>query len=97
MVKIKSSFFCQECGYEAPKWMGKCPSCNSWNTFVEETVTVGSPEPYKTISSLNGPAKAVIIDEVSTTNERRIETSSKEFNRVLGGGIVPGSLVLDRR
>lgn len=94
MVKVKSSFFCQECGYEAPKWMGKCPSCNSWNTFVEETVTVGSTEPYQTIPGSNGPAKAVIIDEVSATNEKRIKTSSKEFNRVLGGGIVPGSLVL---
>lgn len=90
----KSVFFCQECGYEAPKWMGQCPACKKWNTFVEETVT---PSQGK-ISGLTGSgvkaAEPVTLSQVQINEEERIHTGIKELDRVLGGGIVGGSMTL---
>ncbi len=97
MSKTKSSFFCQHCGYESAKWLGKCPSCNQWNCFVEEVIIKGTDKgqkdewkEYNGISKL----KTVAINEVSSAEEKRIATADGELNRVLGGGIVLGSIVL---
>ena len=94
MAKVKSIFLCQDCGYESPKWMGKCPGCQAWNTMVEETI-----RPEKNVRGLssgdsNLKQKPQSIVEVKSEQEPRIPTNYQEFNRVLGGGIVPGSIVL---
>lgn len=99
MAKAKSTYFCQQCGYESPKWLGQCPSCKQWNTFVEEVVEKTSskvPEWRSTSASTTSRRsnKAAIINEIVYQDEQRLTTPDKEFNRVLGGGIVPGSLVL---
>ncbi|MGN6478144.1 MAG: DNA repair protein RadA [Flavipsychrobacter sp.] len=96
MAKIKSAFFCQKCGYESPKWTGKCPSCGAWNSFVEEViqrddkknVTAGWEEETKDQS------KAHKLEELVITKEIRLSTPDSELNRVLGGGMVPGSVIL---
>lgn len=100
MAKTKSAYFCQSCGYESPKWLGQCPSCKQWNSFVEEVVEKSSsrvPE-WRSTSTVPGTNKrsnkAAIIHEIVYSEEQRILSPDKEFNRVLGGGIVPGSLVL---
>jgi DNA repair protein RadA/Sms len=97
MSKTKSAFFCSNCGHESAKWVGKCPSCNEWNTFVEEVIVRGNekkePE-WKEFSGMNGRLKTISLREVSSSEERRIITEDKELNRVLGGGIVLGSIVL---
>ncbi|MBU5594701.1 DNA repair protein RadA [Amphibacillus sp. MSJ-3] len=92
MAKSKSTFVCQECGYESLKWMGKCPSCNQWNTLVEEII-VKTKSKHSGIGqdSSQSPEK---ITAIQTTEEARMKTDMPEVNRVLGGGIVPGSLVL---
>lgn len=90
MAKARQVFFCQECGYESAKWMGQCPGCKAWNTFVEERVVTGTrKQAMKAAASV--PAS---ILEVTTGEEIRIGTGMKELDRVLGGGIVKGSLVL---
>ncbi len=96
MAKSKSAYFCQNCGYESPKWLGKCPSCNQWNTFVEELVqkTPTSVPDWKSNTPAGRVAKPASIDEIIYAEEARIATRDAEFNRVLGGGIVAGSLVL---
>ncbi|MBS1755950.1 MAG: DNA repair protein RadA [Bacteroidetes bacterium] len=97
MSKTKSAFFCQQCGYESAKWLGKCPSCNQWNTFVEEVITKGNNKIEKDDwKEFNGVSKlkTISINEVSSAEEKRIVTSDSELNRVLGGGIVAGSIVL---
>lgn len=97
MAKTKTAYFCQSCGYESPKWLGKCPSCNQWNTFVEEVLEkAGASVPdWKTSASQNGrSAKPAAIKDIRFQEEHRILTPDQEFNRVLGGGIVRGSLVL---
>ena len=97
MSKTKSAFFCQNCGYESTKWVGKCPSCNHWNTFVEEVIIKGndktSKDEWKEYSGLS-KLKTVSINDVSSAEEKRIITPDSELNRVLGGGIVLGSIVL---
>jgi DNA repair protein RadA/Sms len=96
-MKIKTAFFCQNCGYESAKWTGKCPSCGQWNTFVEEKVQKDIPlrntnwQPEKESSRSDN---IVNLSEVSGIEEDRLLTPDAELNRVLGGGIVPGSLVL---
>jgi DNA repair protein RadA/Sms len=97
LAKTKVSYFCQSCGFEAPKWLGKCPSCGQWNTFVEEIIEKNNPsvpdwKPQST--TMQRANKAVPIDQIEFDEEHRILTPDKEFNRVLGGGIVAGSLVL---
>lgn len=96
MAKAKTSFFCQSCGHNAPKWLGKCPSCGEWNTFVEELVEVSShpAEVWKTKTSSRSKPQPKLLQEVDFENTPKIPCSDTEFSRVLGGGIVPGSLVL---
>jgi DNA repair protein RadA/Sms len=95
MAKRKTKFICQECGYESPKWMGKCPGCGTWNKMVEEVEKVASRRGAFAHSEGTAiAAKATPITTIETTNEPRIYTNSNELNRVLGGGIVRGSLVL---
>ncbi len=97
MSKIKVAFFCSNCGYESAKWLGKCPSCNQWNTFVEEVIDKGGNKnennwnDYKDEKRL---AKTIALHEVSSIEEKRLVTEDAELNRVLGGGIVAGSIVL---
>ncbi len=86
----KNVFFCQNCGHEENKWLGQCPMCKEWNTFVEETVTVSRNSSVKQAKE----AEVVALKNVQTENEDRIRTSIEELDRVLGGGIVPGSLIL---
>lgn len=97
MAKTKTTYFCQHCGYESAKWLGKCPSCNEWNTFVEEVVErVGTRAPgwRTTTSDTRRTSKAAAIHQIVHREESRRITPDNELNRVLGGGIVPGSLVL---
>ena len=97
MSKIKTAFFCSNCGYESTKWVGKCPSCNQWNTFIEEVLDKGQPKVKSTWETYNGTGrntKVISLQEVSSTEDKRLETKDAELNRVLGGGIVPGSIVL---
>lgn len=92
MAKTKSVFFCQSCGYEAPKWLGKCPACGEWNTFAEEKITV-----QKKSEMRKGSVKAqtpVRLSDIKPLDEPRIHLPSEELNRVLGGGLVAGSLTL---
>lgn len=91
MAKEKSVFFCQQCGYESSKWMGQCPGCKEWNTFTEEPVHISAG---KKATAVRREVKPVSISEINGENEVRITTGMSELNRVLGGGIVPGSLVL---
>lgn len=93
MSKTKTKFFCQQCGYESPKWLGKCPGCEAWNTFVEEVETVSKSRGSHT-SITNKKEKAISIIDIESSEEARIVTRNKELNRVLGGGLVPGSLIL---
>jgi len=91
MKKTRTKYTCQSCGYEAPGWMGKCPECDAWNTFVEESVIPSKNRgTAKTVSS----AKPQPISGISGENRQRLKTGIKEFDRVLGGGIVAGSVNL---
>jgi len=94
MSKTKTAYFCQQCGYESAKWLGKCPSCQEWNTFVEEVQEKGTDTKKQAWQEEKTAAKIVTLNEVETGNEIRIVTPDAELNRVLGGGIVQGSLVL---
>lgn len=97
MARKKVMYECMACGYESPKWLGKCPNCGAWNQMEEQLVTstanVSSPVQITTSRS-SGSSKAVTLDQIAMENEERMETSFQEFNRVLGGGVVPGSLIL---
>ena len=92
MSKIKTFFQCQSCGYGSPKWIGKCPDCGSWNSFVEEKAA----PPSKHAASLQsyGKPEAVYLHSIEGTDADRTTTGIKEFDRVLGGGVVPGSVIL---
>src|SRR5665647_2262014 len=97
MSKTKTAFFCSNCGQESTKWVGKCPSCNEWNTFVEEVIVRGTEKPsteWKEYSGLSSGIKTISLQEVTSGEEKRIITKDAELNRVLGGGIVLGSIVL---
>lgn len=98
MSKAKISFFCQNCGYESVKWAGQCPSCSQWNTFVEELVkkenNKAENQDWNNYSEEKRVAKTILLSGVTSKEEKRILTADSELNRVLGGGIVPGSLVL---
>ncbi len=94
MAKVKTAFFCQNCGYEAPKWLGKCPSCGEWNTFVEELVEKDLPQVVAFSTSSGRSAKAQLVSEIEQGELKRIILPDSELNRVLGNGLVPGSLVL---
>lgn len=86
----KTIYFCQNCGYEAGKWLGQCPACREWNTFVEEKVTASKSVGAREYQELN----VVPLSQVKTEAEERVGTQMEELDRVLGGGIVPGSLIL---
>lgn len=98
MSKAKTSFFCTNCGYESAKWLGKCPSCTQWNTFTEEVVVKESVKPIHPGRSERAGEKkqvrSIPLHEVQAGDTPRIDTHDAELNRVLGGGIVPGSIVL---
>ncbi len=93
MAKTKTTFFCQNCGAQSARWIGNCPSCGEWNTYVEEVVKkeTGKNQPPLGNASPSVPKK---INEIEQGSEVRIDTHNEEFNRVLGGGLVLGSLVL---
>ena len=91
MAKQKTVYFCSQCGHESSKWMGQCPACKQWNTFTEEKVTETKKGGAK---SLKTSASPMNISEVTVENEERIPTGIHELDRVLGGGIVKGSLSL---
>ncbi|MBD5420388.1 MAG: DNA repair protein RadA [Muribaculaceae bacterium] len=90
---IKSVYFCNSCGYESPKWMGRCPACGEWNTFVEEKVSTKQTTKKKGLLATEG-ARPVKLSEIEPLDEPRIHMPSEELNRVLGGGLVAGSLTL---
>jgi DNA repair protein RadA/Sms len=96
-VKVKTMYFCNNCGAESSKWVGKCPACGEWNTYVEEKVAT---KPAKTMTSFGSDEDGkkrvmpIKISEIKTENQPRIQLPSGELNRVLGGGLVPGSIIL---
>jgi DNA repair protein RadA/Sms len=95
-VKTKSVWFCKECGNESSKWMGKCPACGQWNTMVEETVATGASS-KKASAALNLPSsgqKPMPLADIDSAQESRVSLNNQELNRILGGGLVEGSLVL---
>ncbi len=96
MNKVKTAFFCSNCGYESAKWLGKCPACNLWNTFIEEVVERNQKEKnfWKEVSGERSTTKAKLLSEIENLKEERVVTNDAELNRVLGGGIVAGSLIL---
>src|ERR1700741_947293 len=92
MAKAKTIFACQSCGFQSPKWLGKCPDCNQWNTFAEEHFEKAStPRAELSLGTKEAPAS---IDEIDTSEEGRVLSGIGEFDRVLGGGLVPGSVIL---
>lgn len=92
MAKVKKAYFCKNCGHEAPKWLGKCPSCNEWNTFTEEIIS-RSNDPIS-FSKEKIRKSPILIQSITSEIENRIDMMDAEFNRVLGGGLVLGSLTL---
>lgn len=98
MSKTRSVFYCQSCGYESAKWLGKCPSCEQWNSFVEEVIVKGNEKnnAKEQWAEHTGKRsiKTVSLEEIIPEKEQRIITADDELNRTLGGGIVPGSIVL---
>ena len=96
MAKIKSAYFCQSCGYESAKWLGKCPSCQQWNTFVEEVVEKPSAASaiWKSSTGQQRVAKPSKLEDITSATEERVLTGDAELDRVLGGGLVPGSVTL---
>ena len=98
MAKTKTAYFCQQCGFETPKWTGKCSSCGSWNSFVEEVVQREDKSKPEVVNwdddQGKDKRKAHKLDEVIQTEEQRMHAPDSELNRVLGGGMVPGSVIL---
>ncbi len=92
-MKSKTTFICSECGYQTAKWLGKCPGCNGWNTLVE-TIVADKKDALLSNREQRKPSQVSKIKEITTTQEERIKTGSKELDRVLGGGLVKGSLIL---
>jgi DNA repair protein RadA/Sms len=93
-MKPKTTFFCQQCGNQSPKWMGRCSACGEWNTYVEELIQKEEKSAFRA-SSLQRPAPApVLLKDISMAQEIRLDMHDQELNRVLGGGLVPGSLTL---
>lgn len=95
MAKVKTTFFCQNCGSQYSKWQGQCTACKEWNTIVEEVIQKEEKSNWKSpTSSIKRVSKPLRIQDIDTTQESRLDTFDGEFNRVLGGGIVPGSMIL---
>lgn len=95
MAKLKTTFFCQNCGSQYSKWQGQCTACKEWNTIVEEVIQKAEKSDWKTpTSTVKQASKPLKIAEIDASQDARLDTVDQEFNRVLGGGIVPGSLIL---
>ena len=96
MAKVKTTFFCQNCGSQFAKWQGQCTACKEWNTIVEEVIQKETKSDWKSQSSTASKraSKPLKIAEIDSSQDARLNTLDDEFNRVLGGGIVPGSLTL---
>lgn len=94
MAKTKTAYFCQSCGAQSAKWVGKCPVCNEWNTYVEEVIEREETKISSKSFSTKREAKPILLRNVERQSIDRIDTQDSELNRVLGGGIVPGSLIL---
>lgn len=96
MAKTKTVYICSNCGADSPKWIGKCPNCGEWNTYVEETVVKESPAARKGAAAFSSSTKPrpVLLRDISAEKEERLDMKDEELNRVLGGGLVRGSLVL---
>ena len=94
MSKIKTSFFCQSCGSQHTKWQGQCNACKQWNTLTEEIVEKADKKDWKTDAKTPRTSTPIKVNEILTTAESRMDTRDSELNRVLGGGIVPGALML---
>src|SRR3989344_489823 len=92
-MKLRSSYVCQQCGYETPSWYGKCPNCGEWNTLVE-TVKEEVKSQTSKVKSLSQNAKVVKLSDVRHIEKNRVKSGFGEFDRVMGGGIVPGSVTL---
>lgn len=93
-TKVKTAFFCQSCGAQYPKWVGKCTACNEWNTIIEEVINKTDPNDVKATFSIKRTSKPQQIENIEIADIPRIKLPGTELNRVLGGGLVPGSLVL---
>ncbi len=94
MAKVKTAFFCQECGAQSAKWIGKCPSCGEWNTYVEEVIEKPTPGNSLRASQKLATSRPRLIADIEAREEQRFTSANKELDRVLGGGIVPGALIL---
>ncbi len=96
MAKVKTTFYCQNCGSQYSKWQGKCTACGEWNTIIEEMVQKPDPKDWKSPAKKESKraTKALLLNEIETTPQNRWQTSNAELDRVLGGGLVPGSLTL---
>jgi DNA repair protein RadA/Sms len=95
MAKVKTAYVCTNCGNDSPKWLGKCPVCGEWNTYVEEVISKDTNPSTGGLHIFDSPkAKPLLLKDVETGEDPRIDMQDGEFNRVLGGGLVPGSLVL---
>lgn len=94
MTKVKTTFFCQSCGTQYSRWQGQCTACKAWNTIVEEIVTKPEKTGWKTDNAPTSAPKPLKITQIDATNDVRMDTTDGELNRVLGGGIVPGSMIL---
>ncbi len=94
MAKVKRAYFCKSCGFEAPKWLGRCPSCNEWNSFTEEIVAREHSSSIPAAVANIPAARPMRIEEIESSNHKRIDLGNSEVNRVLGGGLVPGSMIL---
>ena len=97
MAKTKTVYICSHCGADSPKWLGKCPNCGEWNTYVEEVVAKEVPSAKRLVPSglsERGQARPVLLRDITAEKEDRLNMKDQELNRVLGGGLVKGSLVL---
>ena len=94
MAKVKKAYFCRECGFEAPKWLGRCPSCGEWNTFTEEVIAKGNNSSAAAAAVATSSTPPQRVSEIERSTHKRLDLCNAEVNRVLGGGLVPGSLIL---
>src|SRR5690606_28240047 len=96
LAKTKTIFYCQSCGYESAKWLGKCPSCSAWNTFAEEVLAkdTAPKNEWRQDSARQRQTQARTLKDIESTGDIRWDSGDQELNRVLGGGVVPGSLIL---
>ena len=92
--KTKIVYICTECGYQSPKWCGKCPECEAWNTMEEQVISTAKTPAKTDFSAISKGANAIPVNQIDTTNEFRYHTGFNELDRVLGGGIVKGAVML---